>query len=46
MLGTLKLVDSVRKVIDECRNNANEVFQDIIKKMLGFVRHNQGTTQM
>ena len=35
MLGALKLVNSVRKVIDEYRNNANEVFSDIIKKCSG-----------
>ena len=35
MLGALELVDSVRKVIDECRNNAKEVFSDIMKKCSG-----------
>ena len=33
MLGAVKLVDSVRKVIDECRNSAKEVFPDIIKNV-------------
>ena len=35
MLCALKLVDSVRKVIDECRNIAKEVFSDIIKTCSG-----------